>query len=340
MKPLPELTQSQVVFNEGEHTYNLNGQRLSGITSLIHDVLGIGVYPQGSEYITEYAIPRAADYGSAVHKAIELYDKFSIIQTKFAKDSKFVDDEDTWSVDDELQSYIKNRRDFIPIENEYLISDNKRYATSIDNVWYKDANGGEIYLADTKTVNLQYYPGGEMAFHNYLSWQLSIEAYLFEKANPTLKVAGLYGHWLRHSESQLFAVDRIPDELVERLLKTDYIINADGTFTYLLIDNTLPAVAEAQKSLVSTEVINLITELLNAAKEAETRLDKFKTKLSDIMREKGIKSWECDTFKATLTADALTTRLDTKKLKDEKPEIYKEYSSTSIRKGGLKITLK
>ena len=40
-----DLKQSAVVFDEATHTYRRGDEKLSGITSLIHDVLQLGVYP-------------------------------------------------------------------------------------------------------------------------------------------------------------------------------------------------------------------------------------------------------------------------------------------------------
>ena len=63
-----ELKHSDVVFNEAAHTYTKGAEKLSGITSLIHSVLRLGVYPKADQETIEVRIPRAGYYGKCVHE--------------------------------------------------------------------------------------------------------------------------------------------------------------------------------------------------------------------------------------------------------------------------------
>ena len=177
-----KLKQSPVTFQEECHRYYLGEKRLVGITGLIHEVLQLGVYPDANEFVRNTAIPRAAEYGSAVHKSIEMYDEIGIKQTVYP--NSFGDD--PWDVSLELESYIKHRKGFVPVANEYTVSDCEQWASNIDNVWQRESTGG-IWLVDTKTNNLNYYPldgYGQPNFFpdhaaglkEYLSWQLSVYA--------------------------------------------------------------------------------------------------------------------------------------------------------------------
>ena len=65
-----ELTESGVVFNEQDHTYNLNGKFLSGITGVLHRQL----FADEFDGIDEETLKKAAEYGTAVHKSCELFD--------------------------------------------------------------------------------------------------------------------------------------------------------------------------------------------------------------------------------------------------------------------------
>mgnify|MGYP007056168382 CR=1 FL=1 len=78
-----DLKQSEVVFNEDAHTYRRGDEELSGITSLIHSVLQLGVYPDANEYVRNVQIPKAGYYGSCVHKSIQMYNTVGIEVTKF-----------------------------------------------------------------------------------------------------------------------------------------------------------------------------------------------------------------------------------------------------------------
>ena len=347
-----ELPKSPVVFEENPHGYRLGTKRLSGVTGLIHAILNLGVYPGATEYVKQVAIPQAGAYGTAVHHTIELYDEIGIKETV----QKAVEHQTKdfgmkvfgpYDTSRELETCIKHREGFRPIANEYTISDNAQYASNIDNVWRKVETQG-IWLVDTKTNNLDYYPGGKEALKLYLSWQLSVYAYLFEKQTG-LKVEGLAANWLRHEEGEFWIIERQPDDFVKALLEHTKATWVDGQWQYewtgdkdmleIMRGSNLPAVSQ-QSDIVPLEVINAITELLKREKEMKTVMEEFKAKLKAAMKENGIKSFECDTFKATIAKDSLVTSFDGKKFKEDHPDLYHEYSSESFRAGSFTIKLK
>ena len=59
---------------------------------------------------------------------------------------------------------------------------------------------------------------------NYVSWQLSIYAYLFERQNPTLKAGRLLALWLpkpQYGRPRLVEVPRIPSGAIISLIESD-----------------------------------------------------------------------------------------------------------------------
>ena len=200
-----KFKESPVVFDEESHRYELDGKRLVGITGLIHSVLGLGVYPEASDIVKDMFIPRAGSRGTAVHHAIQTYDRLGIrlttqiVHTRYGcreRDNlRFVDE--MWDVTKELDAYIRHLdfNGFIPLANELTVSDNVKYASQIDNVWQNKQTGG-IWLVDTKTNNTKLYPlcgyynanffkSGEDALKEYLSWQLSISVSNTQLTLPT-----------------------------------------------------------------------------------------------------------------------------------------------------------
>lgn len=235
-----ELKQSPVAFDEESHSYRLGDKSLLGITGLIHAILGLGVYPDASDYIKDNIIPRAGSRGTAVHHAIETYDKLGFMETTQTvtthygcreRDNERVVEEE-WDVTNELQGYIRHQEGFTPIANEHTVSDNHKWASQIDNVWLRN-DTQEIWLVDTKTNNISLYPtcgyfrddyftNGEDALKEYLSWQLSIYAELFETENPGLKVAKLACNHLRKDEANFWVIERKPSDMVQLLLEATY----------------------------------------------------------------------------------------------------------------------
>ena len=359
-----QLKQSPVIFDEDNHSYQLNGKRLLGITGLIHSVLGLGVYPEADDYVKDFIIPKAGSRGTAIHHAIQTYDQLGIRQTtqivhtrygcRERDNIQYKDEE--WDVTLELDNYIRHLNGFKAIANELTVSDNDKYASQIDNVWIRtDTNG--IWLVDTKSNNIDLYPlcgyfnanyfnSGIEALQEYLSWQLSVYAELFEAENPGLKVEGLACNWLRKDKAAFWVIERKPSELVQELLKTTYFFSDNGPVYFhpdlsvFGISSTLPAEVKEQTPIVAPDVVDYFTTLLKTYKEAEAKLEEAKTALRAAMTEHKVKSFDFGSFSATIGADSVSTSFDTKSFKKDHPELYKKYASTKAKKGSFTIKLK
>lgn len=359
-----QFKQSPVIFDEESHSYQLDGKRLLGITGLIHSILGLGVYPEAEDYVKDFVIPRAGSRGTAIHHAIQIYDQLGIRQTsqivhtrygcKERDNVQYKDEE--WDVSRELDNYILHQRGFKPLFNELTVSDNDKWASQIDNGWLYERTGG-IWLVDTKSNNVQLYPlcgyftpdyfsSGEDALKEYLSWQLSIYAELFEAENPGLKVEGLACNWLRKDQEAFWIIQRKPSELVRELLSTDYIImdNGPAYFHHDLsvfgIGSELSAPKKQEKVIIPSDVVDYMAGLLKTVKEAEAKLNEAKTALRAAMTQHEVKKYDFGQFTATLSAAATTSRFNSKQFKEDHPELYKQYLTQSTSQGSLTIKLK
>lgn len=347
-----ELIKSPVEFDEELHRYNLGDKRLMGITELIHSVLELGVYPDANDFVKNTAIPRAGQYGSSVHKAIELYDELGIKQTLFPNTF----DDEYWDVSQELESYIQHRKGFTPLANEYTVSDNSQYASQIDNVWVSESTGG-IWLADTKTNNLNYYPLDGYGIPNYfanhadglkeyLSWQLSVYAVLFEKQNPGLKVEGLCANWLRKDEDAFWIINRKSDEAVLELLKAEWHETFDGSVVYehpnrvVLLPKSKQRPTNLSESIIPEDMIAYVCELLKQKQYIDAELDRLKPLLKDAMEQRGLRTWDSGLFKTTLGADSERKTFDTKRFEKEHPELAAQYFIKKPVKGSFTVKLK
>lgn len=336
-----QLANSPVVFSENPHGYFLDCIRLSGITTLIKAATGLGEYPEASDYVKEFLIPKAGEKGTAVHHAIELYDTTGEKQTEYDLPLNGHLD-----VSAQLENYIMLREGYEPIANEYTVSDNCMYASNIDNVWQKIETGG-IWLVDTKTNNLDLYPGGEEALIEYLSWQLSCYAYLFELQNPGLKVEGLLGNWFRDDQCKQWTIERKEDSLIKELLDTDYELTGHG-FTYDVKDKSkfaygCTSVATTENALdLPQQFIDSIAFILQEEAAMKKRLEELKVTLKNAMlgAPEPVKKWDAGKFTATIAKDSIVNSFDTTKFKAEHPDLYEKYVKQSVRQGGLTIKLK
>jgi len=293
------LIKSGVAFNQEAHTYHLGDKELKGVTGMLSAMLFKDKY----NGVSEEVLKKAAAYGSGVHVAIELYHTLGI------EDGS-----------DELAKYKKLVGGVTFEASEYLVSDNENIASSIDLV-FTDKEG-HIILADIKTT----YGGLDT---NYLSWQLSVYAYLFERQNPGLHVDSLIGIWLRNGEGYTSFIDRRPDSDIKQLI-----------FEYA---NSLPCTLQKGKSVPAevTTLADAIADMETKIKSMTAQRDELKEKILGLMRENNCDKVELD-GRVLITRVAATTReaLDGKALKADLPDVYAKYLKTSEVKESLKITVR
>lgn len=197
-----KLSSPRVLFDAVTHTYTLDGNQLSGITSVLHERL----FPDQYRGVPEEVLNKAAKRGTRVHTAIELYDTCDILTSDCP----------------ELLSYQSSCNAFpflrSHVATEYLVTDNYKYASAIDKV-YEDGQGGVI-LADIKTTSVLNL--------DYVSWQLSIYSYFFSLANPNIPTTGLYALWFRSDKRKVVEVPRHTEKEVKKLLYTTEPMTANA----------------------------------------------------------------------------------------------------------------
>ena len=278
-----KLVESQVAFNQEEHTYSLNGIALKGITGMIKSQL----FPDMYKDIPQYILDKAAERGTMVHESIELFDAG-------------FEPKDTTP---ELESYkrIKRENELTTLANEYIVTDKEHFASAIDLVLCK---GEDVILADLKTT---YTLDKE-----YVRWQLSIYAYLFELQNPELNVSKLYALWLRDDKSEFAEVKRVEIDTIKDLLQCE----VEGRKFNIPVGNTdsMPSeIKQAEKAVYT---------LVQQIKELNAQKEKLSKGLLKLMQDNDVKTYKGEHI--TLSRKAASTRedIDKAKLKKEYPEVY------------------
>lgn len=213
------MNKSNVIFDEVEHTYHLNGKQLKGITgTLIPHAIG-----QKYADVPEHILAEKAKYGKWVHSEIEMYlNGFETSEPtpEFLAFKNWFLEQDFWF-------------DFA----EFIVTDSENFATPIDGI---DEN---YNLYDWKTTSV--------LDKESISWQLSICAYFSELMGN--EVNGLYAVHLRGNECTLHEIERKPNEEVQRLIK--YYLNDEPYVSTLALSNekTLAKIYELEKILVEIE---------------------------------------------------------------------------------------
>lgn len=299
-----ELVKSSVVFNEENHTYFLGEKQLSGITGMIKRQL----FPDKYKDVPQFVLERAAERGTKVHHECQFADV-----TGFEPECQ------------EAINYlmIRTGAGYAALDNEYTVSDEEHFASNIDCVWEKD---GKIALADIKTTY--------KADIDYLEWQLSIYAYLFELQNPGLKVDCLYGVWLYNEKYELIPLKRKSDDEVKKLMQCE----VEGK-SYLETDTALEWKKD-ELMLVPKDVINKYLEAVSEIERIQPFVDGFKDTLKRAMIEHNVKAWDTGKLKATITPAGIKKTFDTKRFQSDHPELYKQYIKETETAASIRITLR
>jgi hypothetical protein len=290
------LKESKVIFNKESHTYTLDGVALSGVTSLLSRT----VFKDKYDDVPEAILQQAARRGTFVHECCEMYDNLGI-----ETDS------------DEVRGYKKLCEDYdLKIEaSEYLVSDNKHYASSIDKV-YKD--GDRYHLGDIKTT----YKLDE----EYVRWQLSIYAYLFELQNKGKHVDKLFAIYLRKEEARIVYVERIDTEIIKALMKAD---TEGRAFENPIERETLPAMYREME----TSILEIVTQKAYWDEKYQT----LKDGMMKEMVSAGEYQWKGEKLSVTRRKDSVSKRFDAERFKRDHPDMYSEYQTETTRTGSLTI---
>lgn len=297
-----ELVKSQVVFNQAEHTYTLNGKQLSGITGMLGRQLFPGKYTGVPKAIMEHATER----GNFIHEVCELIDDLGV-ENECEEAKKYQEMKDTHGLVYEA--------------SEYLVSDNEMFASCIDKV-FRDGDSS-FTLGDIKTT---YKLDVE-----FVRWQLSIYAYLFEMQNPGCSVTRLVAIWLRGDKSKMVVVERIPNQAVISLLEAE----AEGR--QFVNPLSLPSQPNASLPQKLKEMEDEIVAIDAAYRKYERMLKDIKEAVMKEMVKSGDYSWNGERISFTRKKESVRKSFDTKSFSKDYPELYEKYMKESPVAGSLTI---
>lgn len=300
-----DLKQSKIEFFKESHQY-VNpdtGNELSGITGIIKAL----VFPDKYAGVSEEVLKDAAERGTAIH---EMCEEFAINGTVEA------------FMPDEVQAFVNHFsiRGTKFIASEYLVSDEQNIATMIDLV---DEEGNLYDIKTTSTLDKEY-----------LSWQLSICATLFEIQNIGKDAGKLFGIWLKGDRCEVVEVKRLPDEAVESLL-VSYLEGTEFSNPLKQLDST----DELQMAKL-LEVEQSIVRLEDEAKRMKEVRQQYVDYMLDEMKKRGVKTLETENIKLTVKDSYKRTSIDTAALKKDLPDVAEKYSKESEVKASLIIKIK
>lgn len=300
-----DLTTSPIFFDPEVHEYLLIGKDFStiaysGVTSILSQVL----FPNKYKDVDEDVLARAAARGTRIHELCQATDTRATEPRE--GDDQYVSEVTNYEL-------LKVANDITMIANEYLVSrDDWGIASQIDCV---DSDGNLYDIKTTYRLDTEY-----------VSWQLSFYAEMFEAQNPTLKAGKLFAIWLRGAECKLVEVPRKTPAQIQQVIDA---WQADETLTTADGDDIDRLVAiEEQIAILKDALSELETKRLQALEPIKARMD-----------DDGVKSVDNPRIKITIVADSTSTRFDSKRFKADHSDLFAQYSTETTRAGYIKTTL-
>lgn len=295
------LQQSGVVFNEEGHTYHLGGKELQGVTGILDRRL----FPNKYDGVDEEILAKAAERGTAIHRYCQIYDDLGIVTEGCEEVAHYAS--------------MRDALGLVPVAREYIVTDGEHYASKIDAV-YQGKEG--VILNDLKTT---YHLDKE-----YISWQLSIYAWMFEKMNPGVTVECLTATWLRGDTAEYVGIERKDVSLVEALIQAD--IN-DTPFDYYPNVGDIPEyIAKAEREL---------SDIDTSMKMLKARQDKLKADILAHMGKDHASSVKTDIATFSRVAASSKYVFDVDRFKENHRDLYDRYcTKLQEKKESLTIRFK
>ena len=193
------------------------------------------------------------------------------------------------------------------LKSEYIVNNND-YAGTVD-------------LSDTNLI-IDIKTGRNKDIISW-SWQLSLYEYLEKKQYDELSVF----HCPKDDKLKKIIVSRIPKEEIERLFECERNCEIYQPKTVEL-------------ATVNAEISTKISQTIEAIEKLEEVVKLFREAVLSEMQLKGIKKFDNGQISITYIEPTTRVSIDSKKLKEELPDVYSKYSKVSDVKASVKISKK
>ena len=291
----------EVKFDENLHKYTVDGKEVISVTQLLQKHRITPSY----DAVDKELLRMASERGTLIHEEVE----------NWIKDREIGFTQEAYYICDYLRDKIYYGSEII---SEQMVA-NDVVAGRFDLLFLDGKK--RLVLADIKTGNSKHLFGW--------SWQLSLYKYLYEKMYGK-KIESIIVMWAKNDGMTVIPCEYVGDDKIENLLNAERECRLISDVDLGVSEEELEELEELMKDIKSKE------EELNLLKE---KVDKVKETLYGTMEKEGIKTVDRNKLKITYVAPSTRVSVDSKKLQEKEPEIYKKYVKTTTVAGSIKITL-
>lgn len=185
-----------IQFDEFSHTYTVDEKPAISVSELIRLINAMNGKPDHYADIPDFVLNRAAEFGTAVHLAIELHNQTGMIGD-LPQGGEHC-----------LNEWLRLKGDIQPIENEKIVHYKDWYAGTVDLIGME---GDKFVLADYKTTSKLYTDN--------VTLQLNLYRLAYERMTWA-KIDVLRAYWLPKRQSgKAVDLDPIPDDELLEMIK-------------------------------------------------------------------------------------------------------------------------
>lgn len=290
----------EIKFDETLHKYTVDGKEVISVTQLLQKHKITPSY----DAVDKELLRVASERGTLIHEEVENWIKKG--ESGFTEEAYYICD------------YLKDDAFYgSDILSEQMVA-NDIVAGRFDLLYLDDKK--RLVLTDIKTGNSKHLYGW--------TWQLSLYKYLYEKMYDK-KIESLQIFWA-NGDLTVIPCEYVGDDKIENLLNAEREGRLISDVDLGVSEEELEDLEELMEDIKSKE------EELNLLKE---KVDKVKEVLYDTMGKEGVKTVDRGKLKITYVAPSTRTSVDSKKLQEKEPKIYKKYVKTTTVAGSIKITL-
>lgn len=299
--------ESNIVLTE-DHKYYYGDKELSGITEMIKQFIS----PNKLDGIDPEVLENARKRGSGIHEALD-----GLIKNKCSEEMNVEYLNEAF--------YINNKfaeQKLTPVASEYIVSDFENFASPIDVIALNDF--GEICILDLKCTNKLDL--------DFVRWQTNIYRLFFEKMTGK-EVAELFVIHYNLGLARIVPLQKIEDEHVEYMLRCWCELEP-------FVNPIIESINEDVMLSKTLQVCKAIEALENEKKQLDAEFEILKNGLLELMKANGVKKFENDFIRLTYKEPTTRTSIDSKKLKEEMPDVFDKFKRESEVKESILIKIK
>lgn len=299
--------ETNIVLTE-DHKYYYGDKELSGITEMLKKFIS----PNKLDGIDPKVLENARKRGSGIHEALD-----GLIKNKCSEEMNVEYLNEAFYIYDKFAE-----QKLTPVASEYIVSDFENFASPIDVLAINDF--GEICILDLKCTNKLDL--------DFVRWQTNIYRLFFEKMTGK-EVAELFVIHYNHGLARIVPLQKIEDEHVE------YMLRCWCEFERF-VNPIIESINEDVMLSKTLQVCKAIEALENEKKQLDAEFEKLKTGLLELMKANGVKKFENDFIRLTYKEPTTRTSFDSKKLKEEMPDVFDKFKKESEVKESILIKIK